>query len=157
MAIEDEHSIYQFQGPYRFLSNFYICPEPIIVDHEQGGFYIFPTVEHAYQAYKTHDYYERQWVANQPTAKLAKRAGRQITLRGDWSAVCLQVMSYFVTVKFKQQILLQALLQTDPKYLYEGNQWGDRFWGVDLQTLEGDNHLGRILMDIRQSAIHSLP
>jgi predicted NAD-dependent protein-ADP-ribosyltransferase YbiA (DUF1768 family) len=31
----------------------------------------------------------------------------------------------------------------------EGNSWGDSFWGVSLDTGMGTNHLGRILMDIR--------
>ena len=28
--------------------------------------------------------------------------------------------------------------------------WGDTCWGVDLRTDNGDNHLGRILMQVRR-------
>ena len=33
--------------------------------------------------------------------------------------------------------------------LVEGNYWKDTFWGVD-EKLGGKNHLGRILMEIRE-------
>jgi hypothetical protein len=33
--------------------------------------------------------------------------------------------------------------------LVEGNRWGDQFWGVDLRTGLGENHLGKILMKVR--------
>ena len=32
----------------------------------------------------------------------------------------------------------------------EGNTWHDVYWGVDLCTGEGENHLGKILMAQRQ-------
>ncbi|MGM9605038.1 MAG: hypothetical protein ACI3XG_08225 [Faecousia sp.] len=35
-------------------------------------------------------------------------------------------------------------------YLEEGNTWHDTFWGVDAKTRDGENHLGRILMRVRQ-------
>ena len=31
-----------------------------------------------------------------------------------------------------------------------GNTWGDTCWGVDLRTGQGENHLGRILMKVRE-------
>ena len=34
--------------------------------------------------------------------------------------------------------------------LEEGNTWHDTFWGVDAKTGEGQNHLGKILMKIRE-------
>ena len=32
----------------------------------------------------------------------------------------------------------------------EGNYWHDVYWGMDLKTREGENHLGEILMTLRQ-------
>ena len=46
--------------------------------------------------------------------------------------------------------LKQQLLATGELVLEEGNIWGDTFWGVDAQTREGRNHLGRILMRVRK-------
>lgn len=41
------------------------------------------------------------------------------------------------------------LIATGDAILREGNHWGDRFWGVDARTGEGENHLGRLLMELR--------
>ncbi len=45
--------------------------------------------------------------------------------------------------------LLSKLLATGDAELIEGNTWGDRVWGVDLYRGAGENHLGKILMRIR--------
>lgn len=34
--------------------------------------------------------------------------------------------------------------------VFEGNYWHDVFWGIDLKTREGENHLGIILMELRK-------
>lgn len=53
--------------------------------------------------------------------------------------------------KFTQNpILAQRLLDTGEARIAEGNYWGDLFWGVDDVTGEGENHLGRLLMELRQ-------
>lgn len=50
--------------------------------------------------------------------------------------------------KFMQNpTLCKALLATGNCHLVEGNNWGDYFWGS--VNGHGENHLGRILMDIR--------
>ena len=52
--------------------------------------------------------------------------------------------------KFVQHPELAArLVLTGVMPLVEGNAWHDVFWGVDVRTGEGENHLGRILMAIR--------
>ena len=33
--------------------------------------------------------------------------------------------------------------------LEEGNRWHDTFWGIDQNTGKGENHLGKILMKVR--------
>lgn len=35
-------------------------------------------------------------------------------------------------------------------YIQEGNYWGDTFWGVDLKKREGENNLGKLVMEIRE-------
>ena len=45
--------------------------------------------------------------------------------------------------------LAAALLATGDAVLQQGNTWGDRYWGKDLRTGEGENHLGRLLMERR--------
>jgi predicted NAD-dependent protein-ADP-ribosyltransferase YbiA (DUF1768 family) len=51
-------------------------------------------------------------------------------------------------LKYQDPVLRSKLLATDDAYLEETNGWFDRFWGVCLGT--GHNHLGKILMKVRQ-------
>ena len=61
-------------------------------------------------------------------------------------------METAVHAKFTQNVeLKELLLETGDSELIEGNTWGDREWGVDLKTNEGQNKLGKILMKVRES------
>jgi predicted NAD-dependent protein-ADP-ribosyltransferase YbiA (DUF1768 family) len=58
-------------------------------------------------------------------------------------------MRELVTIKFTTDPNLKKLLMdTHPQPLIEGNTWGDVFWGVCKG--QGENNLGKILMDIRE-------
>ena len=60
-------------------------------------------------------------------------------------------MYEIVKAKFTQnEALTQKLLQTGDMPIEEGNAWNDTFWGVDIRTGEGENHLGEILMQVRK-------
>lgn len=133
--------ITEFQGEYRFLSNFW--PAPV-----KMGKWVFPSSEHAYQAAKSLD--EAAWslFANTSSPGRAKRLGRSIRIRPDWEQIKFKIMAEIVALKFDQHADLRArLAETAPRLLIEGNSWGDRIWG---QTDgRGENHLGRILMAYR--------
>lgn len=132
-----------FRGEHRFLSNFY----PARLVHFGIA---YPTAEHAYVACKTLDTIEKNLVSEIVTPGLVKRYGRALSLRSDWEAVKLVAMVSVVTTKFQSNPhLMRALLETGDVLLQEGNTWGDRFWGVDSRTGEGENNLGKILMNIR--------
>lgn len=145
--------IEEFQGVHRFLSNF--APSPITYKYQPAfGEPIVvtsPTVEHAYQAYKaaTVETFEHINAASSPDE--AKRRGRRIdTLRNKWDEHKLKVMKYLVLKKFTQnEALAQKLLATGDMELVEGNDWNDTFWGVCRGR--GENHLGKILMEVRES------
>jgi ribA/ribD-fused uncharacterized protein len=134
-------TIQRFSGPYRFLSNFY----PVQIVGRDGWF--FSSVEHAYQAEKTLDmeYFHKIRIAN--TARQAKALGKKVPLRPDWEEEKLRVMYGFLLQKFQFPYLRNQLLATDTQTLVEGNDWGDRYWGVDGVGL---NHLGKLLMQIRE-------
>jgi len=134
--------IVEFQGEYRWLSNFW--PSPV----EYCGV-VYPTVEHAYQAAKTLLPGERRRVREAETPGKAKRLGATLTVRSDWEDIKLSVMLNLVRQKFSDPELGRKLLGTGDALLVEGNRWGDRFWGVDLRTGLGENHLGKILMRVR--------
>lgn len=143
-STETRKAITSFTESYRFLSNFYLCP----VQDDRGQEY--PSVEHAYQASKTLDPVERSWFTTGSAAE-AKKKGRRITLRPDWDVVKLSVMENLLRQKFAEPSLAAALRATEPSELIEGNWWGDTYWGVCRG--QGQNHLGRLLMQIRQEGL----
>lgn len=133
----------QFKDEFSFLSNFWSCP--VDLDGET-----YSSAEHAYQAAKTLEDHERGAIRSAPTAGRAKRLGKSVTLRPGWEDMRLLVMGRIVLQKFRQNPDLRAkLLATCDIELVEGNMWGDRYWGVDLATGDGENHLGKILMRVR--------
>ena len=134
--------IAEFQGEYRFLSNFY----PAVVEFEG---ITYPSVEHAYQSAKTLDMNERRRIAAIADPGEAKRAGRALNpQRTDWEQAKFDVMETCVRYKFTHHPeLREKLLATGDAQLEEGNTWGDRIWGV--YQGQGDNRLGKILMKVR--------
>lgn len=137
-------NIDNFSGKYRYLSNFWLCQVPY-----QGIAY--PSSEHAYQAAKSLDWAERLRISTAKTCREAKRLGQSLLLRSDWEAVKVEVMREVLWNKFTDNLtLLQRLMQTDDVLLIEDNTWGDTFWGEC--DGKGQNHLGRLLMEIREAS-----
>lgn len=135
--------ISSFRDEYFFLSNFY--PVEIKLDG-----IVYPNAESAFQAQKTLDVEERRKFSMLKNPVQAKRLGRKVKLRDDWEEVKLDIMTEVVSQKFLQHPhLIEMLLQTGDEELVEGNKWGDRFWGVCKD--KGENHLGKILMKIRDA------
>lgn len=59
----------------------------------------------------------------------------------------LRKQKEFTIENLQHPDLREKLLQTCCCPLFEGNTWGDRYWGT--VNGYGENHLGIILMDIR--------
>lgn len=136
-------TIYCFRNEYRFLSNFWDAPVTY-----RGKTY--QNAEAAFQAQKCIDEAEKEQFTTLRSNE-AKRLGRYVQLRPDWENVKLPIMEDIVRAKFTQnEDLKQLLLATGDLVLEEGNTWHDTFWGVDAKTREGENHLGRILMRVRE-------
>ena len=133
--------ISEFRGPHFFLSNFYETPV------KYDGL-IYPSSEAAFQAAKCLDPKARK-IFQTMTPKQAKQFGRRVSLRPDWEEVKLQVMADILKNKFENKELRAKLLATETANLVEGNYWHDTFWGVDLATGKGQNHLGKLLMALR--------
>lgn len=149
--------INQFSGPNRFLSNFFVPHNPITLDPidylEMGfGTPTAPTAEHLYTVCKTDDEEAITAILNAGTPGEAKRRGRTVPLIPQWQELRTSAMMLCVRSKFSPTTnpeLVDALLSTGDQNLVEGNTWNDTFWGVDLNTGHGENHLGRILMRVR--------
>jgi ribA/ribD-fused uncharacterized protein len=131
-----------FRGKYRFLSNFYPC------QIEWKGL-VYKSTEAAYQASKSMDP-EFQKLLTLANPDESKRLGRTCFMRRDWDRVKNEVMLQILRVKFSKEPLRTLLLDTGEEELAELNHWNDRYWGVDLLTGEGQNHLGKTLMQVRQ-------
>ncbi|MFA5617271.1 MAG: NADAR family protein [Syntrophorhabdaceae bacterium] len=134
----------QFKNEYRFLSNFWVLKNPIEIE----GF-VFDSSEAAYQAMKTLDAVTRGKF-QELTPSESKKFGKTLQIREDWNEIKIQIMEKIVQEKFhKNPEIAQKLIETYPQQLVEGNWWGDTFWGVDIKSHSGQNHLGKILMKIR--------
>lgn len=135
--------ITSFKGNYDFLSNFYEAS--VVYDGLTYG-----NNEAAYQAQKCCTIEERIPFTQYRSGQ-AKREGRKVKLRSDWEEVKVSLMKEIVRAKFTQNPdLSNKLLMTGDRMIIEGNTWHDVFWGVDIKTGVGENHLGKILMDIRE-------
>lgn len=131
-----------FSEEFEFLSNFF----PSKITDTKGNTY--PTVEHYFQAMKTFDSEKRKLIAAAPTPGQAKRLGRMVELREDWGDVKNDIMRLALWQKFSKPGLRKMLLDTGDAELIEGNWWHDTYWGVC--NGEGENHLGKLLMEIRK-------
>lgn len=133
--------INSFRGPHYFLSNFYMVP--VTYDGQT-----FLCNEAAFQAQKCESKKDREKFCNL-TASEAKRLGRSVKLRKDWESVKITIMYDIVYAKFTQhQDLTNRLIGTGDAYLEEGNTWNDTTWGTVNGV--GENHLGKILMEVRE-------
>ena len=147
MCVSSKHVITAFRGAYAFLSNFYESPMTF-----HGVTY--QSAKAAFQAQKCLTEVEKQGFAELTPIK-AKRRGRQVMLRSDWDEVKLDIMEKIVRAKFIQNETLKALLlATGDAELKEGNTWNDMFWGIDSETGNGQNHLGKILMKVRDEVLN---
>lgn len=139
--------IKEFQGDYRFLSNFWVTPV-----RYRGR--VYKSVEHAFQSQKFPEHPNiQEKIESSSLAADAKRIAKENKdqIREDWKIINLQLMHELVKNKFQQNpVLRRNLLGTGYQYLQEGNHWRDDFWGVRLDTGEGRNNLGKILMRVRE-------
>lgn len=150
--------IKEFQGEYRWLSNF--APIMIRLDDLPGDTALyFKSTEAAYQASKSIVVdaegvpFERLPLQYMPPG-WCKRAGRDLTLRADWDAVKLDVMYNVNKQKYANDKYFLKLINTGEQELIEGNKWGDCYWGKCGGF--GQNHLGKIIMRIRDELVEEL-
>lgn len=139
-----------FRGEAALLSNF--------APYEPEEYYIFegiayPSNEHFYQAMKIAD---NTMVSIKFCRELVSKHGFK-GLKGyiknfqhyeDWHLRKLKVMEQGLRYKFSIPRFRDVLLATGDLELVERNHWGDTYWGV--YKGEGENNLGKILMQIRQ-------
>lgn len=137
----DKLPIDRFTGDFRFLSNF--AEAPITWDGET-----WRTTEHAFQAAKAESFLDRAAIRAAGSPGAAKKLGKTVKLRPDWEQVKVGIMLDLLRLKFAPGTeMATKLLATGARPLVEGNDWGDRFWGVCEGR--GENKLGQLLMQVR--------
>lgn len=138
---------YKVNQPYGCFSNF--SPHGI---HLQGMHW--PTVEHYYQAQKFVGTADAALIpvihaAQTPADAAALGRDRTRPVRPDWEQVKTQVMREAVLKKFLTHTDIRAILISTGDQLIVENSQTDYYWGCGGDKT-GDNHLGKILMSVRQ-------
>lgn len=134
----------RFKNEYEWLSNMYPCT--VIINMNE----VYKSAESAYQASKCAVADDRQLFFDL-NGYQAKRLGKMVKIRNNWNEIRVEEMRTIVTHKFLDRELMEKLIDTYPMELVEGNDWGDTFWGVCRG--EGENNLGKILMELREKSI----
>jgi len=140
------------------------------IETEQG--ISVPTSEHAYQAAKfkqpnihriiagarSQEENKTVYADGVVSKELASIFVEQGFIRPDFEIAKRGIMLAVVTMKFdRNPDLAEMLIATDDEMIVEGNNWGDRYWGVDpIGSDNGENHLGRILMKVRRDLQNNL-
>lgn len=142
---------YEPDDDHGFLANFFPCP--ITVSGE-----VWPSSEHYYQAQKFEDPTLQSQVQHAECAADAFALSREHEAhqRHDWCNIRLEVMKFIVREKFFQNPpLAHQLLATGETDLLEHSH-KDAFWG-DGGNGKGHNHLGQILMTVRDELRQTSP
>lgn len=135
--------IYRGKWVANWFSNFVMSPIEI------DGL-IQPSVEHYYQAQKNLNPNYQEAVRCAVTLAKAKAYGRHCELREDWEQVRETVMLTALRAKFSLPEWKEKLLATGDEVLIEWNNWRDKYWGVTVDDLQGENRLGYLLMQVRE-------
>ena len=143
-APDRETAVLGFSGKFSFLSNFYTLQHPF----EFAGLE-FDSSERCYMWHKSDDADYKKQIMSAKSASACKRLGKTAQLVPGWEANRIELMYSILTEKFKMFEVLFSLMGTKDAYLEETNHWHDYFWG--RCSGQGENHLGRLLMCVRQA------
>ncbi len=139
-------AINRFKGEYDFLSNRFPCR--VLWEGLE-----YRSAEAAFQASKCQDEKERRVYAGCSTDKAILKGKDQVPYLG-WEEDQLAIMESILRAKFEQNpSLMQKLADTGNCVLLNGNNKQETFWGIDLYSWIGENHLGRIIMNIKDKEI----
>ena len=112
------------------------------------------TSENFYQAMKVESQELRSEIASmncfESKTCFRKKPDRYV-IRESWDTKeKLRVMEHILRVKFAPGTTwYEQLIATGDEQIVEYNDWGDFFWGWDLKVGKGSNHLGKLLMKLR--------
>ena len=153
--------IQSFKGPHAYLSNFYVINIHIADKVNPTHMKLWRTSEHMYMASKTTNPVVQETIRCMHTPEQAKRYARKVQLRPNWDTYKFGLMLRILTLKFTlNQECHDKLLLTGDDELIEGNYWHDNCWGdcncSKCHQTQGQNHLGKLLMQVRNT-LRSVP
>ena len=136
-----------FRNERYFLSNMYPCK---VVINLNNRLYEFTCSESVFQALKCPERID-EFLSIDGYA--AKRLGKQVKASARWHdpEYRINIMRYALDCKFRQNPQLAEKLMQEKGEIVEINEWYDTFWGVCNNI--GENHLGKLLMEIRDKLI----
>ena len=109
----------------------------------------YETTEHLYQALKTTNDKDHEFVRTAHSPKLAKTRAYTVACVPNWEQIRVEVMRGTIREKAMQhQIIREALESTGDAELIEFSR-KDHFWGQDINGI-GENWLGKLWMDLRR-------
>ncbi|KAG0489309.1 hypothetical protein HPP92_008120 [Vanilla planifolia] len=158
-------SFYKTWDPFGSLSNF--SPHYVQFPDECGEFYLWPTVEHFYQAQKfagVNNSLAKELIKQIKCARSpeeAARIGRKMQrehpelVRRDWESIKVDVMYSALRCKFSLHPHLNALLRSTAGSVLVEASPHDLFWGGGRDG-EGLNYLGRLLMKLRSEILEEV-
>ena len=143
-----------FCGAYRFLLNDFECE---IYDYEGNK---FKSAEAMFHSYRTVDPEERVKFTKMTPQESRDYVIDELETRSDWDDIKYDAMWYVIYQKFAQnKSLTKLLIETGHDLLIHVNT-DDLYWGMvpdvvpvgdsETTTLNGQNRLGRILMQVRE-------
>ena len=133
--------ILQFKDEYAFLSNDFSAE----VVYEG---ITYPCATSAFLASKTDDLSERKSISSMSLEKAKQKYNAKLG-GSEWEDHKAEIMEEIIWLKFQQHPdLMKRLIATGNLKMINGSK-KDKFWGVNLITWEGENHLGQILMKVR--------
>ena len=139
------NDITEFRGEFSWLSNFF----PIKIEYDE---IVYPSVENAYQAGKLINKKDREMFIDITPGK-AKKLWRNYPTYNLTEEFRLNLMYQLLSIKFNQEPFKSLLIATDNCNIIEKNYWGDMFFGYCLKTNQGKNHLGQMIMNIREKLL----
>lgn len=135
--------IIAFKNNYAFLGNDY----PALTVYDEIA---YPSAEAAFQASKSDDPAERRRFSTlKPDS--AKQKGSRIEPWPGWEEARPEIMRAILRAKFSHNPeLMTNLMATGDCRLLNGTK-KDKYWGINLITWEGENLLGKLLMELRET------
>jgi predicted NAD-dependent protein-ADP-ribosyltransferase YbiA (DUF1768 family) len=133
-----------------WFSNYEKMDEPLPVKLSTGEIIYFHTVENWHQAMKSNDQSDWKRIAAM-TPQASKPAGKAVSLRPNYTdEMAIALMDYALHHKFKPGTSWhKKLMDTGDDEIVEWNNWWDRRWGRTINTQQGTNWLGLLLMRLR--------